>query len=792
MKASYTWLKDFVDINSTPEEIASKLTLAGSEVETIDVMGSDLDRVVVGEIESAEKHSKSDKLSVCQVNVRDKTLQIVCGAPNVKEKAKVPVALIGSILPDSTKIEKANLKGIDSFGMICSESELGIGEDSQGIMILDGKFSVGENLSKALDLEDFVFNLDLTPNRPDCLSILGVARELSALLGAKLKTPKPKVREGETLASTQVKVKIEEPSFCPRYTCRIIRGVRIGSSPFWLRRRLQACGVRSINNIVDVTNYVMLELGHPLHAFDYDLFSQPEVVVRKAKQKEKFVTLDGVKRELDSDILLITDGKRSVAVAGIMGGLESEVKEKTKNILLESAYFNPGMIRRGRLKLGISSESSHRFERGVDPNNVDFACDRAAELINDLAGGEVLKGIVDNYPKKIRAQKIDLRTRRVNQILGTKLSTSEISKILKSLEFKIKKDKNLKVEVPTFRPDVTREIDLIEEVARIYGYDRIETRMQASGNLVTPMPEEEKLTMKVRGILGGLGLYEVVTNDLVDPKKMGQVFPEKRLVKIKNPLSEELSVLRTSLLLNLLSVLSHNKKRKEEQVRIFEIGKVFSERGKKLPVERNKIGIALSGNNEPIFWNKKSQIDFFYIKGLLESFFESLSVDSYILIPNSYPYFSKDRSYDIKVRSEKLGFLGEVNEKILDFLDIKDKVFFTEMDFDKLLPLFSEDKFYKALPKYPPVDRDIAVVLDDGILAGEVEKFIKETGGEILEKIILFDLYKGDQIPSGKKSLAYSLRYRSKQKTLTDEDVNKVHVKIIEVLKKELGADLRG
>jgi len=791
MKVSYTWLKDFVDIEKSPEEIASKLTLSGSEVETIDVMGSDLDGVIVGEIKKTETHPTDEKLSVCQVDVGKEILQIVCGAPNVEAKAKVPVALIGARLFDGTKIKKANLKGIESFGMICSEVELGVGEDSQGIMILNKKLVVGEDLSKALDLEDFIFNLDLTPNRPDCLSILGVARELSAIFGLELRKPKPKVEETDTPASSQVKVKIDEPSLCPRYTCRIIRGIKVGPSPFWLRRRLQACGVRSINNVVDVTNYVMLELGHPLHAFDYDLFSKFEVVVRKAKQKEKFVTLDEVERELNPDILLITDGEKPVAIGGIMGGLESEVSEITKNVLLESAYFNPGMIRRGRLKLGIASESSYRFERGTDPNMVDFASNRAAELINELAGGELLKGVVDNYPERIPAVKITLRTERVNQILGTELSSSDVSKILKSLEFAVKKDRNLKVEVPTFRPDVTREIDLIEEVARIYGYDQIDTRMRSSGNLVTPRPKEDILLKSVREILFGLGLYEVITNDLVDPEMMGKVFSEKELVRIQNPLSEDMSVLRTSLFYNLLSVLSHNKKRREDQVRIFEIGKVFKDRNQQLPEERCKIGIALSGFLEPVFWHKKSCLDFFYMKGILESFFESLSLDFPIPTPQRHPCFKRDRGFDLRIEEQKIGVLGEVNQDILKDFDIKDKVFLCEMDFDLLLSLVTIKRSYQTLPKYPPVDRDIAIVVDNSVLAGDVEKLVKKTGGGVLEKVTLFDLYRGDQIPSGKKSLAYSLRYRSKEKTLTDEGVNEIHSEIIKILKKELGADLR-
>ena len=792
MKVSYKWLKNFIDLDASPEEIEYKLTLSGSEVENIEVLGSDLDRVVVGEIGKIEKHPQAEKLSICQVNIGTEIKQIICGASNIRIKQKVPAALIGATLPNGLRIEKATLRGIDSHGMICSEKELGLGEDSQGIMILDSGLKVGQKLADALDLNDFIFDVDLTPNRADCLSILGIAREVAALFDKKLRKPEISLTEIEEEASSFIKVTIDDPLACPRYACRVIRDVKIEPSPFWIRRRLLSCGVRSINNVVDVTNYVMLELGHPLHAFDFDLFPQAEVLIRRARKDEKFITLDQVERKLNPEILLITDGKKPVAIAGIMGGLESEVSDYTKNVLLESAHFDAKVIRRGRLFLGISSESSQRFERGTDPNNVSFAADRAAFLIQQMAKGEVLKNLVDNYPKPIVPVRIGLREKRVKEILGTELNKEQIRNFLQSLELNVKENEDLEVEVPTFRPDLTREIDLIEEVARIYGYDRIKTSLRAGGNLVTSISPEEKLLKKVKEILVGLGFFEVITNNLVDPKLLEKLCPDKKILLVQNPLSEELSALRTTLIYNLLNVASHNKKRKETQVRIFELNKVFLSKQEDLPEEKYKLALALSGSNNPIFWGEEEKpVDLFSLKGIVESLLESLSIPLTALVPKENPVFPAGGCFEVRGWDMNLGVLGEVSEEVLVDFDIKDKVYMAELDFETLFSLAPQTQTFQDLPKFPPVDRDIALVLDEQILAGGVMGKIREVGGDLIESLSLFDCYRGKQIPTGKKSLAFAVRYRSKEKTLTDQEVEEVHFKIIEELEKAFNAKLR-
>jgi phenylalanyl-tRNA synthetase beta chain len=791
MKVSYKWLKELVDFDWSPEDLADKLTDAGVEVETITPLGMGLEKVMVGEIKRIKKHPQADHLSVCEVEIGSEFLQIVCGAPNIKEKAKVPVALIGARLPAGMEITKTTLRGVDSFGMICSEKELGIGEDQKGIMILDSELKIGLPISIALDLDDWILDLDLTPNRPDCLSIIGVARDVGALSGSVVK--KPQIRFNETLELTKdwVEVEIQDVVACPRYAARVIKDVKIKSSPFWLKKKLESVGMRSINNVVDVTNYVLMETGHPLHAFDYALFSQKKVVVRRAKSGEKFITLDQVERTLNNEILLITDGKKPVAIAGIMGGMESEVSSHTKNILLESAYFDPRIIRRGRMYLGLSTEASQRFERGADPNGAVNAANRTCQLLEELAQGKVLKGVVDNYASPIMPLQLTLRPPRVNQVLSTALMPQQIVQILKSLEMEVKENLDLKVTVPTFRPDIYREIDLIEEIARIYGYDKIETFLRASGNLVTHVSEEDELVRKLKRFLVGKGFFEVLTNNLVDPKILKKLCPDLSNIELRNPLSEDMSSLTTTLTYNLLSVAGWNKNRKEQDIRIFELGKVYLGRKDQMPQERLHLGLAISGKREPIHWGiKESEVDLYDLKGVLESLADDFGLP-FRLEPQKSQLLRSDSSFEIQIDGKKIGLGGEVAEGILELFEIKDKVFIAELDFEKLLICIPQKKAFTSLPKFPPVDRDIAIVVDEDILSEKIRDQIKMLGGDLIEELILFDVYRGTQIPAGKKSLAYSIRYRSKEKTLTDEEVEKNHQKVILGLEQSFKATLR-
>jgi phenylalanyl-tRNA synthetase beta chain len=799
MRVSFRWLKEFVDFDLSVDELAFRLTDAGLEVETITPVGWDLDRVVVGQIKRTSKHPQADKLTVCEVAVGSENLQIVCGAPNAAQGAKVPVALIGAKLSGGIQITQNTLRGVDSCGMICSEKELGIGEDEEGIMILDADLKVGEPISSALKLEDYILDIDLTPNRPDCLSIMGVAREVAALCGSRLKRREVSLHEVAQMAQNRVEVEIGDLQACPRYAARVIEDVKIAESPFWLKRKLQSAGMRPINSVVDITNLVMLELGHPLHAFDYKLFNEKKVVVRRAQDGEKFVTLDQMERTLSREALLITDGTKPVAIAGIMGGLESEVGPDTRTVLLESAYFDPKVIRRGRIFLGISTESSQRFERGADPNGVVKAIDRAAELLENLAFGKVLRGVVDSYPSPIQPVQITLRPPRVNKILSTDLEPQQIKGILTSLELSVKvenpakggENHDLEVEIPTFRPDLTREIDLVEEIARIYGYGNIKTALRAGGNLVTEISWEDEVSRRVKGFLVGRGLAEVITNNLVDPEILAQLNPDVAQVRIRNPLSHDLSVLSTTLAYNLLSVVSRNKNRLEKNLKIFELGKVFFAKGNRLPEERLHLGIAFSGNREPRHWEtEETQTDLFDLKGTLEGLFDHLLL-SFELNPGGNAFLQAERCFHIRVGDEKIGLLGEVSEEILDAFGIKDKVFLTELDFEKLSTRVPGRKKFSSLPKFPPVDRDIAVVVDETLLSKQIGDRIKEVGGSMVEEVTLFDVYEGKQVPANKKSLAYSIRYRLKEKTLTDEEVDEIHRKVISELEKSLDATLR-
>jgi phenylalanyl-tRNA synthetase beta chain len=791
MKVSYKWLKEFVDFDLSVEELSSRLTDAGLEVENITLVGRNLEKVVVGEIKKIFPHPQADKLSVCEVTVGTETLQMVCGAPNIIEKAKVPVALVGATLPSGIKITKSNLRGVDSYGMICSEKELNIGENEEGIMILDPELKVGESLTSALDLEDFILDIALTPNRPDWLSIVGVSREVAALCGTRLEHRKVSLHETEKPAQEMVKVEIEDPQACPRYAARVIEDVKIKESPFWLKRKLQSAGMRSINNVVDITNLVMLELGHPLHAFDYELFKQKKVVVRRAKDKEKFITLDQVERTLNQEVLLITDGMKPVAIGGIMGGLESEVSPNTRTILLESAYFDPKVIRRGRIFLGIATESSQRFERGADPNGVVKAIDRAGELLESLAGGKVLKGVVDSYPLPIHPVRINLRPQRVNNILSTNLESQQIKDMLSALDLSIRENHDLEVEAPTFRPDLVREIDLIEEIARIYGYGNIKTTLRAGGNLVTKIHWEDEVSLSIKEFLVGRGFFEMITNHLVDPDILNRLNPDAPAVTIQNPLSRDLSVLSTTLAYNLLSVVSRNKNHLEKNLRIFELGKVFVNRGDQLPEERLHLGIAISGDRSPRHWEtKEAELDLYDLKGILEELFHYLFIP-FEITPGRSVLVNPDNCFYVQMNETKIGYLGGISKEILDVFDIKDKLFWAELDLEELFALIPQRREYSPLPKFPPVDRDIAVVVDEMLLSKEIIDKIKNVGGSTVEEVALFDVYSGKQIPAGKKSLAYSIRYRLKEKTLTDEEVEKIHQKVISELEKSFGATLR-
>ncbi len=792
MKLCYSWLKELADFEWDAHELADRLSLSGTEANVIGPLFPGFSGVVVGKVDECEPHSSSNKLKVCKVDTGSTVLTTLCGAPNIAAGQKVAFAGPGAKLPNGISIQSVERLGTKSDGMICSEAELGLSDDHSVIMELDRQFRIGASVREALEIDDWLIEFDLTPNRPDCLCAIGIAREIAAMTGTKMNLPEIDLEEIESVASGEVEIEIDNPDQCPRYMARVIRGVRIGSSPWWIRKKIYSTGMRSINAVVDITNLVMMETGHPLHAFDFDLFSVPKVLVRNAREGEKFTTLDKAERSLSDDTVLITDSVKTVAIGGIMGGLESEVGDATENILLESAYFDPTSIRRARRHLGLTTESQVRFEKGADPNNVPKACDRAAYLMQKYTGGKVFQGQVDCYPKAIEPVRINLRPTRVNQILATDLATPQMIDILSALEFGVRTGKQLEVIVPTFRPDVTREIDLIEEIARIYGLDRIKSADNAAGRLVTTERPEARFHEMIRELLTSRGCAEALTNTLIDPAKDKVVSGLENHIRMLNPVSVELSVMRQNLQCSLLNIVSYNLNRRKEDILFFEIGRVFLPSDAELPLEKDMLALAVAGKEETINWDTEiHKYDFFDLKGVLEALTDGLRVGYLSLEPAEYPFYEKGRSFDVILGGTKCGFCGEVSKKARDQFDIDCPVFTAELDMIILRELASDSREFIPVPKFPSSVRDIAVVVDADVPAEQLRTEIMSAGGELVRRVDLFDIYEGKQVPAGKKSLAFSLEYRSDDKTLTDEEIDVTHKRVIERLGKKFSAELR-
>jgi phenylalanyl-tRNA synthetase beta chain len=791
MQVSYNWLKDCVDFDYDPETLGHKLTMAGVECARIEPLTADFDNVVVGKVVTCETHPNNEALKVCGVDYGgDESATVVCGAPNCREGMKSPLALPGARLGEHT-IKTIDKYGVKSAGMLCSEAELGLSDDHSGILELDTAFKTGSPVKETLGLIDFVIHLDLTPNRPDCLSTLGIARDVAAIAGSPLRRPEIKLKEVDAPANEQVEVEIADPDACPRYAARVIENVRIGTAPWWIRQRLLAAGIRSINSIVDITNYVMLEYGHPLHAFDFDNFSRPKVLVRRARPGERFTTLDDQERELTEDVLLITDGERPVAIGGIMGGQYSEVSAETKRVLLESAYFDPRTIRRGRRAIELTSESQDRFERGADPNIVITAIDRAADLISRYAEGEVLSGVIDCYPKKIEPLTLNLRPSRVNEILAAELSSPQMIDILNSLELKVTPGKELRVEVPTFRPDVTREIDLIEEIARIHGYDNIPVRLQSGGKLQTRRVPEEKFADQLRQILLAQGYNEAIANSLVDPKLVDTVNPGQQGVEVLNPISEDLRWLRPHLLTSLLLIARHNLNHRIESVKLFEIGNTFSPVTGGKPTEAFRLGLVLSGSDAGENWAfHPGQFSIYDIIGTLEVISGQLNSRISYSPASSYVY-TDGAGFEASQDGETIGSFGEVDRKVLKAFGIKSPVILAELDYKSLFERRRTDAFYHPLPRFPASERDLAVIVAEEIVTSEMLDTIAAAADSTLKKTVVFDVYRGKQIGKGFKSVAFRLIFLDESKTLTDEQIDRVIESIVAALESCHGAKLR-
>jgi len=801
MKVSLQWLKDFVEVPLSPYELADVLTHAGLEVENVSEWKPAFRNVVVARLGSFRSHPQSKHLFICSVNDGQREYSIVCGAPNLKVGESVALALEGAILPCGSKIEKTHFQGVLSEGMLCSEEELGLSAQATGIMFLDPTLPLGFSLESALRLEDWIFDLNITPNRSDCLSILGVAREVAALTGQRLRYPREKSFEGTVDSESQTSVIIERPDLCPRYVAKLILGIKISPAPFWMRRRLEIVGARSINNIVDVTNYVMLEMGQPLHAFDFDRLEERGIVVRAAEPGESFTTLDGVVRSMPEEALMICDRKKPVALAGIMGGLNSEVQPETTNILLESAYFDPMGIRRTSKRIGLTTEASVRFERGIDPNGCLRAADRAASLMVECGGGTLARGAVDNYPRKIDSPKISLRVPRVNKILGTAIHGQEIQDYLRNLQLKVEPEgpDAFQVMPPTFRVDLLREIDLIEEVARLLGFQRIPVTLPFGRVSAEKKTKMQRAAERARNLLAATGFWEVITYSFISPKmlqdlKLSAKDERARALRIHNPLTEDQSVLRTTLIPGLLQVARTNAHRQNADFKLFELGRVFFPReGQDLPEEVEVLSGLLSGLREDESWtNSKEEVDFFDLKGALEALLDELGISGYRFLPvHEDPFLHPEKSCQVEANGEVLGIMGEAHPDVSEIFEINQRIFLFELNFQRLVDSGKERRFFRPLPRYPAVTRDLSLIVEDQIAAGDLLCSLWEANDGLIAEVKIFDQYRGSPIPPGKKSLAFRLKYRQEDRTLTDREVNEFHQKMVDLLAQRYGAILR-
>jgi phenylalanyl-tRNA synthetase beta chain len=803
MRVSLNWLKDFVDIDLPPHDLAGLLTMAGLEVESMEPLGRSLQDVVAGRILSLRTHPKSDKtLFLCDVDTGHGVLQVVCGAPNAEIGMMAPMALPGSALPGGVRVKESRIRGEVSMGMLLAEDEMGLTDDHTGLMVLPADLPPGTPVAEALSLEDDALEIAITPNRADCTSVIGIAREIAALTGRPLRKPEIRLKECDKNINALTGVTIDDPTGCPRYAAGLVLGVELRASPFWMRYRLMVSGIRAINNVVDATNYVLLELGQPLHAFDYDRLTENRIVVRRAREGETFTTLDGKPHSLNAENLMICDAKRPVALAGIMGGLNSEIYQGSRNVLVESAFFDPVTIRRGSKRLGISTEASYRFERGIDIEGVVTALRRSIMLISELAGGEVVNGIVDNYPNPRSRPVITLRADKTNRFLGTNLSGRTMALYLKALEMDVatESENTLRVKPPAFRVDVTRDWDLMEEVARLEGYQKIPVTfppIKASGELDPP---EVSLGCKVREIMAGMGFREVISYSFVSPLSADQIQAQegsslRSFVGLLNPLSADQSVMRTSLIPGLMAAAGTNFAHGEKDLRCFEWGRVFFARGgDHLPEERHSLAAFMTGLANKKAWHTEERaVDFYDIKGVVEGALEGLGLASCCFrSEGTPPWYRVGAAACVTFNGVVLGALGELSSDVLKQFGLDEtRVFHFELDGNLLLDHAFPKTSYKPFAKFPAALRDVSLVVQKDVECGRVQEIIELEGGGLVESVSLFDLYEGGKIGRAEKALAFRICYRSIEATLDGREINKLHERIIERIEKETGARLR-
>jgi phenylalanyl-tRNA synthetase beta chain len=809
VKISHRWLLEFVETDLSPAAIADRLVNAGIEVPAISPLVEGLSGVVVGEIEAIEKDlgvTPADHHNrLCRVALPDKKFSVICGAPNAAPGLRTAFAPPGATLPGGRAIKAAKIRGTVSEGMLCSEQELGIGQDASGILELPADAPLGAPLIQYLGLDDTILEIEITPNRPDALSVVGVAREVAALTGAPFRFPQVAVKEGEPEAAALATVEILDPDLCPRYAARVITGLTVKPSPPWLAQRLRAVGLRPINNLVDVTNYVLWEMGQPLHAFDYDTIAQHAIVVRRAKPGERLRTLDGQDRALEPDMLMICDRERAVAVGGVMGGGNTEVTSATTSVLLESAYFNPGSIRRTARTLGLHTDAAYRFERGADIEGLREVLDRAAQLMADLGGGTVAKGVIDVYPGPKPRPRIALRRSRVERLIGACPPHEEVVKILQGLGFAVDDSGlALQVVVPSFRRDIAQEDDLVEEIIRVWGYDKIPSTL-SRGSQLQPVvrPVDLTLSRDVTTALTAAGLSQAVTYSFVDPARlavMGWDAPEA-LIALQNPISVERSVLRPSLAPGLLEVVALNGSRQIPDVRVFEIGQTFAphhdEDGDRPAHEELWLGVVMTGQRAVRAWHAtRERVDVYDAKGAAELAVGAAAVREAGVAPyapgEGPRYLEQGRAAALTAGSSPIGWFGEVALHVREAFDLPAPIFLAEVSLTALLALPRAELRYQPLPRFPAVQRDLAVVVPAEVTAGEIEGAIRAMKLPLLSRISLFDVYEGGQVGAGRRSLAWSLTFQASDRTLTDKEVNELHARIVAEVGRRFAAEIRG
>ena len=804
MNTSLSWIKTYVpDLDVTAQEYTDAMTLTGTKVEGFTELDADLDKIVIGQIDKIEKHPDADKLIICQVNIGTESVQIVTGAPNVKEGDKVPVVLDGGrvagghdgkMTPGGIKIKKGKLRGVESFGMMCSIEELGSTREmypeapEYGIYIFPEDAVVGESAVKALGLDDVVFEYEITSNRVDCYGVLGIAREAAATFQKKFCPPIVEVKENDEKASDYVKVTVEDPELCPRYCARVVKNVKIGPSPKWMQRCLASNGIRPINNLVDITNYVMEEFGQPMHAYDLDTIANQEIIVRRAGKDEKFVTLDGQERVMDENVLMICDGEKAVGIAGIMGGENSMITDDVKTVLFEAACFDGTSIRLSSKRIGLRTDASGKFEKGLDPNNAQAAIDRACQLMEELGAGEVVGGMVDVCSETREPSRVKFEPEKINKLLGTSLTKEEMIDYLGRVELAYD-EKTDEIVAPTFRQDIHCNADVAEEVARFYGYDKIPMTLPTGEATTGKLPFKLRIQEVARDIAEYCGFSEGMSYSFESPKVFDKLcIPEdsdlRKVITISNPLGEDYSIMRTSTLNGMLASLSTNYNRRNKDVRLYELGNIYLPKSlpvTELPDERTMFTLGMYGKG-----------DFFDMKGVCEEFFEKIGMKKKVTYdPNSgKPFLHPGRQANMIYEGKVVGYLGEVHPAVADNYSIGEKAYIAVIDILDVLEFAGFNHKYTGIAKYPAVTRDLSLVVPHAVLAGQIEEIFDQRGGNILESYQLFDIYEGAQIEKGFKSMAYSLVFRAHDKTLGENEISAVMKKIMNGLN-GLGIELR-